>query len=86
MPAKVNLPVQHLAYAAGMNRAIDTRLYRSHAPYGVPTMADVLSARLKELLGRAIEDPETLNAGEVREMAASVMFCLSSQRAGRAAS
>ena len=38
--------------------------------------ADLLSARVKELLGRAMEEPETLSPGEVRELAASVVFWL----------
>ena len=41
-------------------------------------LAELLSARLRELLGRAIEEPESLPPGEVRELAASVMFWLAS--------
>ena len=41
-------------------------------------LADLLSARVRELLGRAIEEPETLAPGEVRELAASIMFWLAS--------
>ncbi len=48
----------------------------------VLTMADVLSTRIKELLGRAIEAPETLDPSEVREMAASVVFCLAALHGG----
>ena len=53
-------------------------------PIDVLTMADVLSARIKELLGRAITEPDSLDAAEVREMAASFLFCLASLRDGRA--
>ena len=58
----------------------DTFPVISDSPAEGLTMADVLSARLRELLGRAIEEPETLDAADVRELAASVVFCLASLR------
>ena len=45
-----------------------------------PSLADLLSDRIAELLGRAIEEPEALTPNETREMAASIVFYLISQR------
>ena len=67
-----------------MTHAADARSIATDPPLDVLSMADLLSARLKDLLGRAIEEPETLDAAEVRELAASVLFCLASLREGAA--
>ena len=46
--------------------------------------ADLLSPRVKHLLGQAMEEPESLDPGEVRELGASVVFWLAGlKEAGR---
>ena len=47
-------------------------------PADMLTVADALSTRIKELLGRAIEQPESLTPSETREMAAAIVFAFAS--------
>ena len=67
------------SYAAAMQRSpgsTDTDALRHEAASDLLSVADVLSARIKELLGQAVAAPETLDPSEIRELAASVLFYL----------
>ena len=76
----MNAPTPAPPYLADMDHTPDARPITTNTPNGGLTMADVLSTRIKELLGRAIEQPETRDVAEVREIAAMFLFCLASLR------